>query len=141
MLLVSCFHLAVERGLLNMRRMTLALLVLFSLAFGMTNSVAAQDINCPEVSYERAQEILAQDPSDPHGLDADNDGEACENNARGGGGTTDGDTDDGDAEDLPTVGSGPMTGTDNFAASVAGASALLLAGAALAIRRTAIGRF
>jgi hypothetical protein len=41
----------------------------------------AQDVDCPELSYEEAQAILASDPSDPHRLDADNDGEACEQSA------------------------------------------------------------
>src|SRR5215207_2284986 len=41
----------------------------------------AQDVDCPELSYEEAQAILASDPSDPNRLDADNDGEACEQNA------------------------------------------------------------
>ena len=40
------------------------------------------DIDCPEVSYDRAQQILAEDRSDPNNLDGDNDGEACEDNPR-----------------------------------------------------------
>jgi len=43
---------------------------------------SAQDLyDCPDLSWEEAQAVLAQDPSDPYGLDADNDGEACEWNA------------------------------------------------------------
>jgi len=38
----------------------------------------AQDVDCGELSYEEAQAILAADPSDPNGLDGDNDGEACD---------------------------------------------------------------
>ncbi len=41
----------------------------------------AQDVDCPELSYAEAQAILAEDPSDPNGLDDDNDGEACDANA------------------------------------------------------------
>ncbi len=41
------------------------------------------DINCDEVSYDQAQQILAEDRSDPNNLDGDNDGEACEDNPRG----------------------------------------------------------
>lgn len=54
------------------------------------------------------------------------------------------DTDDsaagGGTETLPATGSGPMTGTSGSAAPFVGASALLVAGAAMFIRRTAIGR-
>jgi len=44
-------------------------------------AAVAQDVDCPELSYEEAQAILASDPSDPNRLDADNGGEACEQNA------------------------------------------------------------
>jgi hypothetical protein len=47
----------------------------------LTAAALAQDVDCPELSYEEAQAILASDPSDPNRLDADNDGEACEQNA------------------------------------------------------------
>ena len=47
----------------------------------LTPAALAQDVDCPELSYEEAQAILAADPSDPNRLDADNDGEACEQNA------------------------------------------------------------
>lgn len=46
------------------------------------HSDGRDDINCPEVSYDRAQQILAEDRSDPNNLDGDNDGEACEDNPR-----------------------------------------------------------
>lgn len=46
------------------------------------HSDGRDDINCPEVSYDQAQQILAEDPSDPNNLDGDNDGEACEDNPR-----------------------------------------------------------
>jgi micrococcal nuclease len=38
------------------------------------------DVDCPDISYGYAQWLLAQDPSDPFRLDADNDGVACEAN-------------------------------------------------------------
>ncbi|MDP9487447.1 MAG: excalibur calcium-binding domain-containing protein [Actinomycetota bacterium] len=41
----------------------------------------ASDVDCPDLSYDEANWILAQNPSDPHQLDADNDGIACEANA------------------------------------------------------------
>ena len=37
------------------------------------------DLNCSDFgSQAEAQAVLDQDPSDPHGLDGDNDGIACE---------------------------------------------------------------
>jgi hypothetical protein len=36
------------------------------------------DVNCEDVTNEEAQAILEADPSDPNGLDADNDGFACD---------------------------------------------------------------
>lgn len=38
------------------------------------------DVDCPELTYDEANAILAWDPSDPFRLDRDDDGEACENN-------------------------------------------------------------
>jgi hypothetical protein len=43
------------------------------------------DVDCPELTYEEANAILAGDPSDPFRLDGDHDGEACEENAHGDG--------------------------------------------------------
>jgi hypothetical protein len=40
---------------------------------------AQDDLNCEDFTYqEQAQAVFDQDPSDPNGLDADNDGIACE---------------------------------------------------------------
>lgn len=41
----------------------------------------AQDVDCPQLTYAEAQAILAEDPSDPDGLDDDGDGIACDANA------------------------------------------------------------
>ncbi|GAA4776567.1 hypothetical protein GCM10023200_06560 [Actinomycetospora chlora] len=43
------------------------------------------DVDCPELTYEEANAILAADPSDPFRLDGDHDGVACEENAHGDG--------------------------------------------------------
>src|SRR5215212_10684705 len=53
--------------------------------------VAAQDIrNCSSfATQEEAQAELNRDPSDPNGLDGDNDGIACEDLPSGGNVTTD----------------------------------------------------
>jgi hypothetical protein len=37
-------------------------------------------LDCGNLSYELAQEILRSDRSDPHGLDGNKDGEACDSN-------------------------------------------------------------
>jgi hypothetical protein len=40
-----------------------------------------RDLNCPDFpSQAAAQAELRRDPSDPHGLDTDRDGVACESN-------------------------------------------------------------
>jgi hypothetical protein len=41
------------------------------------------DVDCPELTYDEANAILAWDRSDPFRLDRDDDGEACEANAHG----------------------------------------------------------
>ena len=42
-------------------------------------SGSGRDLDCADFSSQQeAQEVYEDDPSDPHGLDADNDGEACE---------------------------------------------------------------
>ena len=44
-----------------------------------TFAQGTSDLNCPMfASQEAAQAEFDKDPSDPHGLDADNDGKACE---------------------------------------------------------------
>jgi micrococcal nuclease len=36
------------------------------------------DYDCAHLTYSQAQQVLRSDPNDPHRLDGDNDGEACE---------------------------------------------------------------
>jgi len=36
------------------------------------------DYDCADLTYSQAQQVLRSDPSDPHRLDGDDDGEACE---------------------------------------------------------------
>ena len=36
------------------------------------------DYDCSDLTYSQAQQVLRSDPSDPNGLDGDDDGEACE---------------------------------------------------------------
>jgi hypothetical protein len=52
-----------------------------ALASGTANAWAPKDLDCPDFPYqEDAQAHLNADRSDPHRLDADNDGIACEAN-------------------------------------------------------------
>ena len=64
------------------------LLYLFALSamtvLMLASAAVAQDVDCPQLSQEEAQAILAGDPSDPNRLDQDNDGLACEDNAPSG---------------------------------------------------------
>lgn len=112
-----------------MRRIAFALFAALSLLFGLSVSTSAQDVDCDEISYEEAQQILAQDANDPNDLDRDNDGEACDSNAPGGGGTNSGgDTgtvgEDGSASgdsgngatELPNTGTGTALTTGSSAA-------------------------
>lgn len=113
-----------------MRRIAIAFASLLVLLMGLTVSASAQDINCPGLSFEEAQAILAQDSSDPNGLDRDNDGIACENNASDGG-TQSGDTDDTETTELPSTGVGSsLTEADGqWAGLLLGLSMLLGGGA------------
>jgi Excalibur calcium-binding domain len=63
---------------------------------------STEDLDCADFATQReAQAVLERDPSDPNGLDADNDGVACEVLAGGGGGGGDGEL---DCADFPTHG-------------------------------------
>jgi LPXTG-motif cell wall-anchored protein len=67
-----------------------ALCALAMLAFAPA-AFAQEDLDCGDfATQEEAQAVYDQDPSDPHGLDADDDGIACETLPSGGGGDEDG---------------------------------------------------
>lgn len=139
-----------------MRRIALVCFTLCALTFGLTNSVAAQDRDCPDFNgdgdaaqaYFEANGGSASNNFD--GLDRDHDGTACDNLAHSGSTGDTGtdvtspdsdDSDSGDAEALPSTGSGPASDADASATAILGASAVLLAGAAMFIRRGSFGRF
>lgn len=90
-------------------RMFLAVAVLVVMA---PAAMAQDELNCDDFnSQEEAQAELDADPSDPHGLDADNDGIACEElSTAGDGGAADDDGaadatgDDADEGEVPTGG-------------------------------------
>ncbi|MDP9472263.1 MAG: excalibur calcium-binding domain-containing protein [Chloroflexota bacterium] len=98
-----------------MHRLTLAFVSVLALTLGFAMTASAQDVDCPELTFEEAQDILAQDPNDPNRLDADNDGIACEANERGGttgGGTTGGGTTRGTTT-VPSTGAGVTAGQES----------------------------
>jgi hypothetical protein len=107
---------------MSMSRILVSVLLFALLSFGfIATSASAQDVDCPQLTYQEAQDILAQDPSDPNRLDADNDGEACEGNTSDGGGADNGATDsaasgdDGDTTALPDTGTGPASASSSDA--------------------------
>lgn len=60
-------------------RRTLAAAVAVTLALGLTGVAYASDLDCSDFTYqESAQATLDADRSDPHGLDRDGNGIACE---------------------------------------------------------------
>jgi hypothetical protein len=55
-----------------------------ALCFPLAGVAAAQDLNCADFQTQaEAQAVYNQNPSDPHDLDRDNDGKACEGNPPG----------------------------------------------------------
>lgn len=70
-----------------MSRILIAILVAFGFGFvgSPTLTQAQTDVDCPEIATDAdAQRILAAFPGDPFGLDADNDGNACDAGVGGG---------------------------------------------------------
>jgi hypothetical protein len=115
-----------------------------TLATGLSLSVAgvaqAQDLNCDDfASRAQAQAELDEHPSDPNGLDADHDGQACEEFQYGGSGGV------GQVATPPvgSVAAGDGSTADTTASAlpiVLGGLGLAAAGgAAVAARRTARG--
>jgi endonuclease YncB( thermonuclease family) len=75
-----------------MRRLGVALVVICAIALGAASPASAQDRDCSDFDTQaEAQDFFEQaGPGDPHGLDGDDDGVACETNdcpcSDGGGG-------------------------------------------------------
>jgi len=121
-----------------MMRVLLSAFLFALIGFGSLATVAgAQDIDCTDVTFEEAQDIWAQDPSDPHMLDGNKDGIACENKAPGRGGSGNGDgagaaadnSDDAEAlsntNELAAVGTGPAASSSETLIVALAVSALL----------------
>jgi hypothetical protein len=92
-----------------MLRFPLAVLIIVAMLAGLTISATAQDVDCADLTYEEAQDILAEDPSDPSNLDPDDDGVACESSPSGGDDESSGSTET-DAESESTLEPGSGSG-------------------------------
>lgn len=109
------------------------------------NASAQEEFDCEDFQFqEDAQAVLDQDPSDPHNLDSDDDGVACESlPSRGGGGGGGGDDDSGGAPvggvDTGAGGTAPLPSDGTPWALVAGAGAAALMAGGVAVRRLRSG--
>lgn len=105
------------------------------LALAAPAAAQAPDLDCSDFATQgEAQAQLEKDPTDPHGLDADGDGIACESLPAGGAPAED----DGDDSGQPPAGQLPETGISAgplVAAGAAGSLGLLGAGLWLVARR------
>ena len=64
-----------------MRRVALALFLMLALMFGVTSPAGAQDLNCADFNGDQdaaQRELNSTWPNDPHNLDGNSDGWACE---------------------------------------------------------------
>ena len=71
-----------EEGVILRRLLLLAALSMVVVLM-LAPAAMAQDVDCPQLAPGEAESILAADPSDPNGLDDDNDGIPCEGNDTG----------------------------------------------------------
>src|SRR5215217_3654265 len=103
----------------------LAFAFTFACVFVYADKAAAQDtLNCSDFTYqEDAQAELDRDPSDPHNLDANNDGIACENLPSRGNGTT---TTTGTTTGTSTTGTTGTTSTTTGTTSTMGTTSTTL---------------
>src|SRR5215211_1295735 len=114
-----------------MQRSSIILLTLLMLASTFAcvsvyaDKAAAQDtLNCTDFTYqEDAQAVFDRDPSDPHNLDANNDGVACENLPSRGNGTT---TTTGTTTGTSTTGTTGTTSTTTGTTSTMGTTSTTL---------------
>ncbi len=102
------------------RRTTAAAGVLAAAALLLgPGSASAADLDCSDFATQAdAQAALIADPSDPHGLDTDDDGSACETRPGAGGApaVAEDDTTPGTAQ-VPARPAGPVAAGDGSAAS------------------------
>lgn len=129
-----------------MTRMFIALVVAVALGVAGGSAVSAQNLNCDDFATQAdAQANLVENPSDPNGLDRDQDGSACDDfDYPGGGGTTSVDTDDTSASDagasdttLPDTGVGTGTPSGGLGLTLSLVGLAFLSGV-LALRRQSV---
>lgn len=119
-----------------MRRITTAAAgVLFGAALSVTvaGTASAADLNCSDfATQQEAQAEYDRDPSDPNGLDRDDDGIACETRPSGGSVVAEDDTSMGATAQVPNRPSGSVAAGDGSSATEAsGAMPYVLGGVAL----------
>ena len=104
-------------------------------AFAVGSSASAQtDLNCDDFTYqEEAQAVLDADPSDPNGLDGDNDGIACES-LPSSGVAADDSADAAEPAAVPTSGGPPTSSTSDLPGlALLGAMLLVVGGFAVSV--------
>jgi hypothetical protein len=119
-----------------MRHLSLSAAALVVLVILATPAFAQADLNCDDFDTQpEAQAEFDSDPSDPHGLDGDNDGVACE--SLPGVSSVNGESPDSDTsgdiavpERADLGGGGATGGTDPFLVFAAAAGVLLSLGGA-----------
>lgn len=121
------------RHIITLAAALVALLVLAVPAFAQSG-----DLDCPDFSSQaEAQAEYDKDTSDPHDLDRDDDGEACEDSEY----TSTGSSDTEGSDVVPPTraelggGGGTTGGADPFLLFAAAAGALVSLGGAVAIAR------
>ncbi|PVZ07639.1 excalibur calcium-binding domain-containing protein [Actinomycetospora cinnamomea] len=118
------------------RTTAVAVLAVGAMAPLSGSAFAADQYNCSDFdTQEAAQEVYEQDTTDPNGLDRDDDGVACENNPRSGGGDSDESDDSGQVSHVPN--GGADTGGGSTAAG--GGDAALLAGGGAVLAALGLG--
>lgn len=124
---------------MRLRRCATTIVLTAGMSVPFVGSALAADLNCADFgSQAEAQAVLVADPSDPNNLDANDNGQACEEFGYTGTGSG------GEVSTTPSggvaAGDGSTATDDNTVPYIFGGLALMgAAGAAIASRRTARG--
>ena len=118
-----------------MRRSTTAaagVLVTAALSLTFSGTAQAADLNCSDFATQQlAQAEYDRDPSDPNGLDRDDDGIACETRPSGGSVVAEDDTTMGSNAQVPNRPAGSVAAGDGSSAPDASSMPYVLGGVAL----------
>ncbi len=105
-----------------------------AMCFPLAGVAAAQDLDCADFQTQaEAQAVYNQNPSDPHNLDGDNDGKACEGNPLGSAEHPDGGMETGAGG---TAEGGPDDSPELLVLGMVGGGLLAAGGVVLARRRS-----